>query len=58
MPCRGTGKIVSALDGGMSTVPCPWCNATGVKAVGVDAQAHWPVSQEAQAPAESAPEPD
>jgi hypothetical protein len=58
MPCRGSGKILSGLGGSLSAVGCPWCNATGVKAAGVDAQAHWPASKEDHASAQSAAEPD
>ena len=58
MPCRGTGKIISALGGTISTVECPWCNGTGVKTAEVDAQAHWPSGKEDQVPAESASEAD
>lgn len=57
MPCRGSGKIVSALGGAMNTVECPWCKGTGMKAAEVDAQAHWPSNQEGSTPTENAPEP-
>jgi DnaJ-class molecular chaperone len=41
MPCRGTGKVISNLGGTQSEVGCPWCNGTGIRQPGVDAQEHW-----------------
>jgi DnaJ-class molecular chaperone len=41
MPCRGSGKLISNLGGAPSTVTCPWCQGSGVRAPGTDAQAHW-----------------
>ncbi len=41
MPCRGTGKVISALGGEPKTVVCPWCGGEGVRQAGVDAQAKW-----------------
>ncbi len=41
MPCRGTGQVISNLGGSHSLVSCPWCAGSGVRAPGVDAQAHW-----------------
>jgi len=41
MPCRGTGKLISALGGEQSMVVCPWCGGEGVRQTGVDAQAKW-----------------
>ena len=41
MPCRGTGKLISNLGGAPSTVTCPWCEGSGTRAPGVDAQAKW-----------------
>jgi hypothetical protein len=41
MPCRGTGKVISNLDGRTSTVTCPWCRGGGVRLTGIDAQAIW-----------------
>jgi hypothetical protein len=61
MPCRGSGELISNLGGTPSKVSCPWCEGTGVRVAGVDAQAHWggeavePAAPEAageQAPAE------
>jgi hypothetical protein len=41
LPCRGTGAVVSFLGGDASSVPCPWCEGTGERHPGVDAQARW-----------------
>jgi hypothetical protein len=41
MPCRGTGKVISNLGGAESTVTCPWCEGSGVRVAGVDAQGKW-----------------
>jgi hypothetical protein len=41
MPCRGSGKLISNLGGSPSTVICPWCEGSGVRIAGIDAQAHW-----------------
>jgi DnaJ-class molecular chaperone len=41
MPCRGSGKLISALGGEPSTVVCPWCDGGGKRLTGVDAQARW-----------------
>jgi hypothetical protein len=41
MPCRGSGKLISALGGEPSTVVCPWCEGGGKRLSGVDAQARW-----------------
>jgi len=38
-PCRGSGQVVSNLGGEPSTVPCPWCEGTGVPIAEHDAQA-------------------
>ncbi len=51
MACRGTGRVISNLGGTPSTVQCPWCGGSGVRAESVDAQAHW----QDKAPQESAP---
>ena len=39
--CRGSGAVISHLGGVDSTVTCPWCDGTGVRAPGLDAQARW-----------------
>ena len=41
MACRGTGRVISNLGGSPSTVACPWCGGSGLRAAEVDAQAHW-----------------
>jgi DnaJ-class molecular chaperone len=37
-PCRGTGKVISALGGDPHEVTCPWCGGTGRFHPGRDAQ--------------------
>jgi hypothetical protein len=41
MACRGTGRVISNLGDSPSTVSCPWCGGNGLRAVDLDAQAHW-----------------
>lgn len=38
-PCRGTGRLVSALGGERHEVTCPWCGGSGRFSPGRDAQA-------------------
>ena len=38
-PCRGTGSVLSNAGGTQHTLPCPWCEGTGVEITGHDAQA-------------------
>ena len=38
-PCRGTGRVISGLGGEPKPVTCPWCEGTGVRVAGHDAQA-------------------
>lgn len=45
MPCRGTGKVISKLGGEDHAVSCPWCEGSGQRLQGVDAQAHWQTEQ-------------
>jgi DnaJ-class molecular chaperone len=45
--CRGTGKVLSSLGGTPHEVVCPWCEGSGHRIPGTDAQEH---------PAEVAPE--
>jgi len=40
-PCRGTGTVISRLGGEAKEVACPWCDGTGVRRPGTDAQARW-----------------
>jgi DnaJ-class molecular chaperone len=37
-PCRGTGRVISALGGDPHEVTCPWCGGTGKYTPGHDAQ--------------------
>jgi hypothetical protein len=48
MPCRGTGRLTSGLGGQPHEVQCPWCQGSGRRMAGFDAQ---------QAPAEVASPP-
>ncbi len=41
MPCRGTGRVISNLGGESQQVTCPWCQGSGTRQSGVDAQAAW-----------------
>ncbi len=43
-PCRGTGKVISGLDGSPHAVTCPWCGGSGVYAPGRDARERTEVS--------------
>jgi DnaJ-class molecular chaperone len=45
MPCRGSGQVISNLDGTASKVSCPWCGGGGVRVPDTDAQAHWPANE-------------
>jgi DnaJ-class molecular chaperone len=38
-PCRGTGSLISGAGGAPTTVPCPWCEGSGVRLPDHDAQA-------------------
>lgn len=40
LACRGTGTLISSLGGEPHQVRCPWCEGTGKRIPGVDAQAH------------------
>jgi DnaJ-class molecular chaperone len=39
-PCRGTGRLLSALGGHSHEVTCPWCRGSGRFTPGEDAQTH------------------
>ena len=53
MPCRGSGKVISNLGGEPSTVSCPWCEGSGVRVAGIDAQAKWgEAGEQEETPAE------
>ena len=41
LPCRGTGQVISGLGGTPRPVACPWCEGSGQRRAGIDAQAHW-----------------
>lgn len=41
MPCGGRGSLISKLGGEESAVRCPWCEGSGERRKGIDAQAHW-----------------
>lgn len=41
MPCRGSGQVISGLGGTSAKVACPWCEGTGARVPGIDAQARW-----------------
>jgi hypothetical protein len=41
MACRGTGRVISNLGGTPQPVTCPWCQGSGVRVPGSDAQARW-----------------
>jgi DnaJ-class molecular chaperone len=38
MPCHGSGKVISNLDGHARKVTCPWCRGGGERLTGADAQ--------------------
>jgi DnaJ-class molecular chaperone len=38
--CRGTGKVLSSLGGTPHEVVCPWCEGSGHRIPGIDAQEH------------------
>jgi DnaJ-class molecular chaperone len=44
LACRATGQVVSNLGGEPRQVPCPWCEGSGVRLTGHDAQARWRVA--------------
>jgi DnaJ-class molecular chaperone len=37
-PCRGSGVVISGLGGEQREQPCPWCDGTGTRIPGRDAQ--------------------
>jgi hypothetical protein len=41
MACRGSGRVISNLGGTPSTLDCPWCDGSGTRVPGIDAQARW-----------------
>ena len=40
LACRGTGRLTSGLGGTPHEVSCPWCEGTGSRIPGIDAQEH------------------
>jgi DnaJ-class molecular chaperone len=38
--CLGTGKVLSSLGGTPHEVVCPWCEGSGHRIPGIDAQEH------------------
>jgi len=41
MPCCGRGKVYALEGGTRRELPCPWCEGTGIRKEGLDAQARW-----------------
>ncbi len=48
MACRGRGRVISNLGGVQSEVACPWCEGSGMRVPGIDAQATWRAQREEQ----------
>jgi hypothetical protein len=40
LACRETGRVSSGLGGTPHLVTCPWCQGTGHRIPGIDAQEH------------------
>ena len=40
MACRGTGSVNSGLGGEPHQVQCPWCQGSGRRIPGINAQEH------------------
>jgi hypothetical protein len=53
MPCRGEGTLISNLGGETKKVQCPWCEGSGERRPGIDAQAAWPQDGAEPKPAEA-----
>jgi hypothetical protein len=49
--------VISHLGGTASTVTCPWCEGSGVRIAGVDAQARWLGDDVQGEPPADSPEP-
>lgn len=41
MPCGGRGYVIAAAAGEQRRVTCPWCEGSGERRAGIDAQARW-----------------
>jgi DnaJ-class molecular chaperone len=53
LACRETGQVSSGLGGSPHQVTCPWCQGTGRRIPGIDAQEH--PSEAGGAPPSEAP---
>ncbi len=51
MACRGSGRVISNLGGTASEVSCPWCEGSGMRVPGIDAQAGWAAQRASEADA-------
>lgn len=49
MPCAGRGIVISRLGGQEHEVQCPWCEGSGRRTPGIDAQGKWLAEREAAA---------
>ncbi len=49
MPCGGRGYVIASEGGEQRQVTCPWCEGSGQRVGGVDAQARWTQGQESTA---------
>ncbi len=49
MACGGGGMVISNLGGSPSKVTCPWCEGSGVRRPGIDAQARFLAAREEDA---------
>ena len=54
MACRGSGKVISNLGGTPKDVTCPWCQGTGRRVPGIDAQEPWRAAEQADGAAGAA----
>ena len=58
MACRGSGRVISNLGGTAGELTCPWCEGSGQRQPGIDAQARWLAQRgEGVAAAQPAPPP-
>ena len=58
MACRGSGKVISNLGGTPKDVACPWCQGTGRRIPGIDAQEPWREAEQAGGAPEAADPPE
>jgi ketol-acid reductoisomerase len=47
MACRGSGQVISNLGGTAKSIACPWCEGSGLRRAGIDAQASFRERQSA-----------